>query len=71
MTVSDPKQIETISSRIGWLVVLTPEVLQQLDLAQCTLRQDLLAEDICDLLDGYALARLVIRGRAAWTTQSV
>jgi hypothetical protein len=40
-------------------------MLQQLDLTQSPLRQDLLAEDICDLLDGYALARLVVRRCAA------
>ncbi len=34
-------------------IAVTAEVLQQLDLAQRTLGQDLLAEDIGDLLDGY------------------
>jgi hypothetical protein len=50
--------------------LLTSEVLQELDLAQGALGQDLLAEDICDLLDSYSLARLVIRGRTARSTQS-
>jgi hypothetical protein len=38
-------------------------VLQQLDLAQRALGQDLLAEDIGDLLDGHAFARLVVGRR--------
>lgn len=37
------------------------EVLKQLDLSQRTLRQDLLAEDIRDLLDRNPLIRLLIR----------
>jgi len=40
-------------------------VLQQLDLTQRTLGEDLLAEDIGDLLDGHALARLVVGCRTA------
>ena len=39
-------------------------MLQQLDLAQGALGEDLFAEDIGDLLDGDALARLVV-GRGA------
>lgn len=42
---------------------LASEVLQQLDLAQCALGQDLLAEDVGDLFDGHALARLVVGSR--------
>jgi hypothetical protein len=42
----------------------TSEVLQELDFAQGTLGQDLLAEDIGDLLDGHALAGLVVGGSA-------
>lgn len=45
-------------------VAVAPEVLQQLDLAQGTLGEDLLAEDVGDLFDGDALARLVV-GRGA------
>lgn len=42
-------------------------MLQQLDLTQGALGEDLLAEDICDLLDGYALASLVVRrGTVRW-----
>lgn len=42
---------------------MTSKVLEELDLAQGTLRQNLLAEDIGDLLDGYAFIGLVIHGR--------
>jgi hypothetical protein len=42
-------------------------VLQQLDLAQRALGEDLLAEDIGDLLDGYAFAGLVVGGRTGGT----
>jgi hypothetical protein len=45
----------------------TSEVLQQLDLTQRALGEDLLAEDIGDLLDGHALARLVVGCRTADT----
>ena len=41
----------------------TSKVLEQLDLAQGTLGEDLLAEDVGDLLDGHALARLVVGSR--------
>jgi hypothetical protein len=41
----------------------TSEVLQQLDLTQRTLRKDLLAEDIGDLLDGHTFASLVVGRR--------
>lgn len=40
-------------------------MLQQLDLTQGALGEDLLAEDICDLLDSDAFARLVVGSRAA------
>jgi hypothetical protein len=50
----------------GRSTTLTSEVLQQLDLAQGTLGEDLLAEDIGDLFDGDALARLVVGGSAVW-----
>jgi hypothetical protein len=43
---------------------VSPEVLEKLDLAQGALGQDLLAEHIGDLLDGDALVRLVVHGRA-------
>lgn len=43
---------------------MAPEVLQELDLAQGALGQDLLAEDIGDLLDGYAFIGLVVDRRA-------
>ncbi|KAJ4983462.1 hypothetical protein SVAN01_11025 [Stagonosporopsis vannaccii] len=46
-------------------VAVAAEVLQQLDLAQGALGQDLLAEDIGDLLDGNALAGLVVGCGAA------
>ena len=46
---------------------LASEVLQQLDLTQSALGQDFLAENIGDLLDRDALARLVVGGRAAGT----
>jgi hypothetical protein len=45
-------------------VPVPPEVLEQLDFAQRALGKNLLAEDIGDLLDGDALVRLVIDGRA-------
>lgn len=45
-------------------VSVAAEVLQQLDLAQGTLGQNLLGEDICDLLDSDALASLVVGGSA-------
>lgn len=47
-------------------VAMASEVLQQLDLAQCALGEDLLAEDIGDLLDGDALVGLVVHGGAVW-----
>jgi hypothetical protein len=40
------------------------EVLKQLDFSQGALSQDFLAEDIGDLLDGHALARLSIGSSA-------
>ena len=45
-------------------VAVPSEVLQQLDLAQGALGENLFAEDIGDLLDGYTLARLVVGGGA-------
>jgi len=44
---------------------VTPEVLQELDLAQGTLGQNLLAKNIGDLFDGNSLVGLVIHGGAA------
>lgn len=44
---------------------LASEVLEQLDLAEGALGEDLLAEDVGDLLDGDALAGLVVGSRAA------
>jgi hypothetical protein len=41
-------------------ISVAAEVLEQLDFAQGALGQDLLAEDIGDLLDGNAFARLVV-----------
>lgn len=46
--------------RRGMHIAMSSEVLQQLDLAQCTLRQDLLAEDIRDLLDRNTLVGLLV-----------
>lgn len=43
-------------------VAVTAKVLQQFDLAQSSLGEDLLAEDICHLLDGDTLAGLVVLG---------
>lgn len=40
------------------------EVLEQLNLSQCALRQDLFAENIRDLLDRNAFVRLLVRRRA-------
>lgn len=48
---------------------LASEVLEQLDLAQGTLGKDLLAEDVGDLLDGHALARLVVGSRTGGHNQ--
>lgn len=45
-------------------ISVSPEVLQELDLAQGTLGQDLLAEDIGDLLDGDTFVGLVVHGGA-------
>jgi len=47
------------------LVRLTSEVLQQLDLSECTLGQNLLAKYICDLLDSDTITCLVVLRRAA------
>lgn len=44
---------------------MAAEVLQELDLTQRPLGEDLLAEDICDLLDGDPLVGLVIHGCTA------
>lgn len=44
----------------GAYVSVTPEMLQELDLAQGALGQNLLAEDIGDFLDGNTLVGLVI-----------
>lgn len=52
-------------------VAVSSEVLQQLDLAQGALGEDLFAEDIGDLLDGYALAGLVVGSSAVDTTISM
>jgi hypothetical protein len=41
---------------------MSPEVLQQFDLAQCALGKNLFAEDIGDLLNGDTLVRLVVHG---------
>jgi hypothetical protein len=35
-------------------------MLQELDLSQCSLRQDLFAEDICNFLDSDTFARLTV-----------
>jgi hypothetical protein len=40
------------------------EVLKELDLSESSLGQNLLAEDICDLLDGNSFASLAIGGSA-------
>jgi hypothetical protein len=44
------------------------EVLQELDLTQRSLREDLLAEHICDLFDRYSLASLRIGSCASGTS---
>ena len=60
--------VRTVASMLSrrWTsyVAVAAEVLQQLDLAQGTLREDLLAEDIGDLLDGHTFAGLVVGGSA-------
>lgn len=45
-------------------VSVAAEMLQQLDLTQGAFGQNLLGEDICNLLDSDALARLVVGGSA-------
>lgn len=40
---------------------MTTEMLEKLDLSQGALGEDLLAEDICDFLDCYTFAGLVVR----------
>lgn len=47
------------------------EVLEQFDLAQGTLREDLLAEDIGDLFDSHALAGLVVGCSTSWHLVSI
>ena len=47
----------------------TSEVLEQLDFTQGALGKNLLAEDIGDLFDGDALARLVVGSRTAGYNQ--
>lgn len=56
--------------RAGWVayVTVSPEMLEELDLAQSALGKDLLAEDIGDLLDGDAFVGLAVRGGAVETT---
>ena len=56
-----PRNIHIIQTRD---IPMSPEVLEQLQFTQRPLRQNLLAEDIGDFLDGDALARLVVRGGA-------
>ena len=41
-------------------VAMASEVLQKLDFSQRSLRQDLLAEDICDLLDSDTFPSLTV-----------
>jgi hypothetical protein len=50
---------------------MTAEMLKQLDLSEGTLGQNLLAEDIGHLLDGNALAVLVVGSRASSYNQHV
>lgn len=64
-TLRCPARVSTQAHPTGARWKHTSEMLQQLDLAQGSLGQDLLAEDIGDLLDCDALARLVVRGRTA------
>lgn len=52
-------------------VAVTSKVLQQLDLAQGALGEDLFAENIGDLLDGDALAGLVVGSGAGHTAVSL
>lgn len=58
---------ETARGGGGWAthVAVTAKVLEQLDLAQGALGENLLAKDICNLLDGDALVGLVVDGSAA------
>lgn len=44
---------------------MTAKVLEQLNFSQSPLGQDLLAEDIGDLLDGYTFPCLGVGGRTA------
>ncbi len=41
-------------------IAMTSEVLQELDLTQSPLREDFLAEDIGDFLDGYPIPGQII-----------
>jgi hypothetical protein len=50
--------------RIEAYVSVSPEVLQELDLAQSALGENLLAKDIGDLLDGDPLVGLIVHGSA-------
>jgi hypothetical protein len=43
---------------------MAPEVLQKLDLTEGALGQNLLAENICDLLDSHTLIGVVVYCRA-------
>lgn len=52
-------------------VPVPTEVPKQLDLAQSTLGQDLLAENIGDLLDSHTLVCLVVGGRAHYSVRAL
>ena len=51
-------------------VAVPSEVLQKLDLAKGALREDLLAKNIGDLLDGDTLVALVVHGGTARERQN-
>lgn len=53
-------------------VAMPSEVLEQLNLSQCALRQDLFAENIRDLLDRNAFVCLLVRrGAVRHTSASI
>ena len=71
IAVAWPESVEEEEEEVVVVVAPASEMLQQLDLSQGTFGEDLLAEDIGDLFDGYALARLVVGGCAAGRMVSV
>ena len=47
---------------------MSSEMLKEFDLAQSPLREDLLAEDIGDLLDGHSITSRIVGGRTRIST---